>query len=380
MLIAATSFTRSEIEQSIAASEHQRLDYAELARRLGADCLDYGVLASNGPTAWLERKLRLDIRLGLAVRRAVYERGHSVVLSMSERVGIPLASILDREIGHVVRACHPLSPQKFRLIRLLGVVRRWDVLAVYTQAEADVLADRLGLPPERIMVLPDGVDVDFFHPSAEQQETGRSDYILSVGLSYRDYATLFRALRCLPGVRARVLAGSAWTMAAVGSRYDRAPENVELLDPVRPDVLRSRYAACRFVVVPLCPTTQWSAGGNAVAEAQAMGKAVIATRTPGMPDYVLDGQTGLLVEQGNSAALAEAIEYLWNNPGQADAMGRRARQWVEATFSLDRWLDRFADVLTDLRAGPGGSASASRSAGTVGPPPIGATERSPGET
>jgi glycosyltransferase involved in cell wall biosynthesis len=85
-----------------------------------------------------------------------------------------------------------------------------------------------------------------------------------------------------------------------------------------------------------------------VQQAQAMGKPVVATHMPGLRDYVLDGETGMLVEEANPVALASAIDYLWGNAEVAAAMGRRARDWVEANFSLDRWVESVAALLNDL--------------------------------
>jgi glycosyltransferase involved in cell wall biosynthesis len=76
-----------------------------------------------------------------------------------------------------------------------------------------------------------------------------------------------------------------------------------------------------------------------------MGKPLIATRVPGLSDYLLDGETGILVERGSPVAMAEAIDYFWSNPEKATAMGHRAREWVEASFSLDKWLDNVGYLL-----------------------------------
>lgn len=152
-------------------------------------------------------------------------------------------------------------------------------------------------------------------------------------------------MRKLPHITCHLRVGSTWVHNKAGYDNETIPGNVHIEPYVHPSVLRDCYSESRFIILPIRQTTQWSAGCTSASQAQAMGKAVIATRNPGMPDYVLDGETGILVEGGNPAAMAEAIDYLWNNPEKADTMGRRAREWVQASLSLDRWLDNMANLL-----------------------------------
>lgn len=69
-----------------------------------------------------------------------------------------------------------------------------------------------------------------------------------------------------------------------------------------------------------------------ILEAMAMAKPVVATRVDGVPEAVVDGETGLLVPPNDSAALAEAICFVLQNPWRAQAMGQAGRRRVEAMF------------------------------------------------
>jgi glycosyltransferase involved in cell wall biosynthesis len=64
-----------------------------------------------------------------------------------------------------------------------------------------------------------------------------------------------------------------------------------------------------------------------------------------MADYVRHGETGLLVEPHDPAALSQAIAELWADPAAAAAMGRRAREWVRERFSLETWLEQLGETL-----------------------------------
>ena len=79
--------------------------------------------------------------------------------------------------------------------------------------------------------------------------------------------------------------------------------------------------------------------GVAAVEAQAMGIPVVSTRVGGIPEAVLDGETGILVEPGDSEQLAQAIVTLIEDPVLRRQMGERGRRHVLANY---RWEDNAA--------------------------------------
>jgi glycosyltransferase involved in cell wall biosynthesis len=80
---------------------------------------------------------------------------------------------------------------------------------------------------------------------------------------------------------------------------------------------------------------------NAVLEAMAAGRAVVASRVAGTPEAVADGETGLLVEPGRSDQLAAALERLVARPDERRAMGLAGRLRVERDFRLDATIDAY---------------------------------------
>jgi glycogen(starch) synthase len=79
-------------------------------------------------------------------------------------------------------------------------------------------------------------------------------------------------------------------------------------------------------------------------EAALMARPVVATRVDGIPEIVVHGQTGLLVEPEDSSALAKAIEFLVVHPERAVKMGQAARMRVLRDFSWDHYVESY-DVL-----------------------------------
>jgi glycosyltransferase involved in cell wall biosynthesis len=75
--------------------------------------------------------------------------------------------------------------------------------------------------------------------------------------------------------------------------------------------------------------------GIAVVEAMAMGKAVVATTTGGLPEVVAQGVTGLLVPPGDVESLAATVVSLLEDKARREQMGRNGKARAQERFSLD---------------------------------------------
>ena len=71
---------------------------------------------------------------------------------------------------------------------------------------------------------------------------------------------------------------------------------------------------------------------NVIAEAMAAGVPVVSSRVSGIPELVEHGKTGLLVESGDAAGLADAIERLLRDPAMCRELAVAARRKIETSF------------------------------------------------
>lgn len=92
--------------------------------------------------------------------------------------------------------------------------------------------------------------------------------------------------------------------------------------------------------------------GIAVLEAMAREKAVVASRTGGLPDIVVNGETGLLVPPGDIGELARAVTVLLNDPAGRQEMGRRGRQRVMRRFTVEAMMNSLSSVYAEVIQGP----------------------------
>ena len=90
----------------------------------------------------------------------------------------------------------------------------------------------------------------------------------------------------------------------------------------------------------------------AVLEAMATAVPVVGTRSGGMEEQIVDGETGRLVDVGRPDQLAEAILDVLSDPERARAMGEAGRRRVEANFTLARMVGRFRRIFLEMQAEP----------------------------
>jgi glycosyltransferase involved in cell wall biosynthesis len=126
------------------------------------------------------------------------------------------------------------------------------------------------------------------------------------------------------------------------------PPGATMLTDVPHSAVLRAWDRCLFGVAPSLLPEPF---GTVVAEGMSRGKAIIGTKPGGHEDMIVDGETGLLVGQGDVVALAEAMRSLVEDAGRRDRLGRAAREHAELA-SARIVVPRFERVYAELiRAG-----------------------------
>jgi glycosyltransferase involved in cell wall biosynthesis len=332
------------LERLVRHDQAPRRDFVELARTLGAEIVDDGSIAADTDRAVQFARHRLGPAGAQVIWAYRHRHEYDVCFSDAERVGIPLAALFKvcrARTGHVMLA-HWLSPrQKALPLRLLRLHTHIDRIVCRIENQQRV-AQRLGVPPEQVVVVAKGVDHRFWRP---MQDIGVEDVICTAGLERRDYGTLLDALR---GTHLHAVLAAASPYFKESGLAAALPTNATFGRFDYPG-LRRLYARSRFVVMPLFDV-DFQAGVTAVLEAMAMGKAIILTRSRGMASagLIRHGEHGLFVPPGDPVSLREAMIHLWEHPAEAERMGRAARAAIEERFTLEHLVEGLASVLRDV--------------------------------
>ena len=89
----------------------------------------------------------------------------------------------------------------------------------------------------------------------------------------------------------------------------------------------------------------WESFGLVLAEAMSLGVPCVGTSVDGIPEVIVDGETGLLVPAGEPEALAKALSLLLDDPALAERMGKAGLQRYEAMFTVERMVRRYEEAL-----------------------------------
>lgn len=206
------------------------------------------------------------------------------------------------------------------------------------------LASRDKIPVAKLVSIPNGIDLQKFSSfsgAGVREEFGlpvERQLIGVVGRLHEQKAhdDLFRALALLPQVRARQL-----TCLVIGTGDLLAPltqlvkelglEDCVIFTGMRTDVPRLVAALDVFVM-----SSRWEGLPIALLEAMASAKAVLCTRVGGIPDVVIDGDNGVLVNAGDVAHFAQRLDALLQDADLRQRLGHRARETVIARFDVSR--------------------------------------------
>lgn len=114
--------------------------------------------------------------------------------------------------------------------------------------------------------------------------------------------------------------------------------SVVLRGALRQDEVSALLARTDIALAPsiVAPDGQMDGIPVSLMEAMAAARPVVASRLSGVPELVEDGETGFLVEPGNAAELAAAIQRLLDDPALAARMGEHGREKIGREFRLDR--------------------------------------------
>lgn len=239
--------------------------------------------------------------------------------------------------------------------------------AAWVTACSDDLARRsvqLGADPERMTVVPYGVDTDRFKPDPvvraslrAQRQLADDDPVLVIAgrlVRKKGFEYLIDALPSLTERFPRLVLVVAGGGDLEGELRQRSAtcgvaEHVTFLGPVKQDDVANWLAAADIAVVPSVKDDSGNVDGlpNVLLESLASGTPVISTTAGGMGTVARDGHTARVVPERDPSALAEAISSLLTRPSSAQQLGEGARAEMCRTHSWAHTADSFQHAYTN---------------------------------
>jgi glycosyltransferase involved in cell wall biosynthesis len=293
------------------------------------------------------RKVRSFFQRRSAVRRleALVDQLDPAMIHVNDIWWVPhtvkaVASRISNPVPIVAHVRQEIEPAKVRRYEL---DRADAVIAISRQIEQSLIAG--GVSGNNVRTVYSGIDLSKKQPSHDSQAIRQMIGVPDGAVLIGTIANLFPRkgyevmLRAFPAI---VRAVSTVHYVIVGSddndyadRLKRLAHELKIADRVHivgfQDPVQPFLAALDLYAHPAL----MEGFGIAVVEAMAMGKAVVATTTGGLPEVVAQGETGLLVPPGDVESLAETVVSLLQDRVRREQMGNRGMARAHERFSLD---------------------------------------------
>ncbi|MDY0855113.1 glycosyltransferase [Bacillus thuringiensis] len=220
------------------------------------------------------------------------------------------------------------------------------------------LADRLiawGCPPEKIRVLYGGVDLNKYNYQTLQKEGSQN--ILSVGrlVEKKGHHILMQAFKQIQGKfpKARLtIIGRGELEEYIKSLAIQLNlgNSFHLLNHLPKDQVREQMINSDIFCAASLEASNGDIEGipNTLKEAMALGVPVISTDHAGIPELITNNKEGVLVQENNVDALANALEFMLANRDMWKSYTLAARKKIEGNFSLVQQLQQQAEFYDEL--------------------------------
>jgi glycosyltransferase involved in cell wall biosynthesis len=291
----------------------------------------YPTPSENEVVADFLKQHKIDVVL------AEYGTTAALVTPACQKAGVPL-------VAHF----HGFDASRYDVIESFG--ERYRLMFDYASAVISVSKAmsealvKMGCPREKIRLNPCGPSPMFFNVTPNYH----SNWLLAVGrltAKKAPYLTLDafrRALQVCPEIKLR-LVGAGELKEVVERLVDAwgLRSHVEMIDVASPEQIAEYMADAFAFVQHSVQAANGDAEGTPVAilEAGAAGLPVISTRHAGIPDVVLEAETGNLVAPGDSNGMSEKICMIALDRAIARQFGIKAREHVSLYYSIDRHLE-----------------------------------------
>ncbi len=358
-------FTRFPLESAFGGAEVQTLSLMDGLRDRGhsvsflgscqtllAECKKRGIVATErdiGPPPVTKRDAVSFLWRRSAMRRALREEiarlgSQDAVLMLSLTEKLLLTHPLHASGTRVVWVEHDRVGRWLRRNPWLPQLRRMSAYA--TTVTVSGLSRRiyldLGFPPERVTVIPNGIDLRRFPPSVRPRTGGVPHVGCVARLSWeKGVDVLIGALGRVSGVRATIVGGGP-EEGAISRQIteEKLAGRVKIIAPGRD--LRDFYQSIDLLVLP---SRDHDPFGLVAAEAMALGIPVIVTDACGIAEYCSSGTDAVVVPAGSVSALEEAIAHLRDQPHLRHAIGEAGQLRARQAFGAEHMVDAYEKLL-----------------------------------
>jgi colanic acid/amylovoran biosynthesis glycosyltransferase len=295
-------------------------------------------------------RLYQAIYVGLRLQEAGVGHVHAHFAGMAARTAFWIARFFPITFSFTAHANDIFAPRNFE-ISLDKLINAARVIVTETDYSEKFLRERFSEHADRIHRIYNGLNLAEFSsakPSADPP------LIVAIGrlIVKKGFTNLISACALLVDrkrlFRCEIFGDGPLEKDLCAQIEDLGlQEHVQLLGPKPQHELRARLAKANVFVLPSVP----EAGGGmdnlptVVMEAMATGLPVVSTTIGGIPEMVVEGETGFLVPPDDVSALSEAIEKITNDHSLGQRLGRAGYERAQKLFSIEKSVGALFELI-----------------------------------
>jgi glycosyltransferase involved in cell wall biosynthesis len=273
---------------------------------------------------------------------------------MKAELGVPVLASLQGEDGFLDSLPPPWRERAWQT--LAERTRDLDRLIAPSRFYAEFMHARLGMAPDAIRVIPNGISLEEFRPEIEPPGTATIGFLArfiaekGLGLVIDAFIELKRR-QSFPGAKLRcagaMTAEDARYVSTLQSKLEAAgvARDVEFL----PNVTRAEKIAFLETINLLSVPTQYpEAFGLFLLEAMAAARPVVQPRAAAFTELVEGANAGILVAPQDTRAMVDGWETLLRDPVRARELGRNGRNAIERDFTVSRMAHAYLDATREV--------------------------------
>jgi glycosyltransferase involved in cell wall biosynthesis len=286
-------------------------------------------------------RLYQAVYVGLRLQEAGIRHVHAHFAGMAARTAFWIAKFFPITFSFTAHANDVFAPRKFEigLDKLVGAAR---VIITETDYSEKFLRERFPERADRVHRIYNGLNLADF---------GRANFssdpplIVAIGrlIAKKGFSNLIRACALLVE-HGRPFRCEIFGEGPLGNQlHDQIEESglkelVQLRGPKSQHEVRERLAAANAFVLPSVPEAEGGMDNlpTVIMEAMATGLPVVSTTVGGIPEMVIDNETGFLVEPHDVVALAGAMEKVTNDRSLGQRLGHAGYERAEKLFSIEK--------------------------------------------
>lgn len=302
------------------------------------------------------------------IRKLIMRHNVNIVHARSRAPAWSALKACEGTAAHFMTTCHaPYNISgKYKRLYNSSIAKGERIIAI-SHFVKEYLMREYGVPDNIIRLIPRGIALERFHPTAVTPHR-----LISVSQGWRipDGANLillpgritrWKGHHVLIEAMAKLKRDDVFCIM-IGSDQGRTEYREELEQTIQAKKLGSRVrivdhcndmpAAYMMASIVVCPSTDPEGFGRIPVEAQAMGRPIIASDHGGAQETIVRGETGWLVKPGDAGELAKAINEALNlNAHQRAVLATSAMAHIAHNFTKEQMVDKTLDVYAELLKG-----------------------------